>query len=113
MIAPMGGPLAAADFVALAARWIDRKTATQQFLRRVNAMDGSAVIGRNGAGDFAGLVIPNVWPGSDCIREYRLRRDHPVAGWRKNATVRALHAPETKTARRYSRDSLLPLTRYR
>ena len=29
------------------------------------------------SGDFAGLLIPNVWPGSDSVREYRLRRDHP------------------------------------
>ncbi len=77
MIASMGGPLAAADFEALAARWIDRQTAAQQLLRRVNAIDGSAAIGRNGAGDYSGLLIPNVWPGSDYIREYRLRRDHP------------------------------------
>jgi putative DNA primase/helicase len=77
MITPMGGPLIAADFEALAARWIDRETAAQQFLRRVNALDGSAAIGRNGARDFAGLLIPNVRPGADYIREYRLRRDHP------------------------------------
>jgi P4 family phage/plasmid primase-like protien len=77
MIAPMGGPLTAGDFEALAWRWIDRQTAKQQFLRRVNAIDGSAAIGRNGAGDFSGMLIPNVWPGTDYIREYRLRRDHP------------------------------------
>ena len=77
MIAPMGEPLTAEDFEALAARWIDRRTAKQQFLRRVNAIDGSAAIGRNGAGDFSGMLIPNVWPGTDYIREYRLRRDHP------------------------------------
>jgi putative DNA primase/helicase len=77
MIAPMGGPLTAGDFEALAARWIDRQTAKQQFLRRVNAIDGSEAVGRNGAADFAGLLIPNVWPGAEHIREYRLRRDHP------------------------------------
>ena len=77
MIAPMGGPLTAADFEALDARWIDQQTAKEQFLRRVSALDGSAAIGRNGAGDFSGVLIPNVWPGSDYIREYRLRRDHP------------------------------------
>lgn len=77
MTTPMGGPLIAADFEALAARWIDEETAKQQLLRRVDAIDGSAAIGRNGAGAFSGLLIPNVWPGSDYIREYRLRRDHP------------------------------------
>ena len=42
MIAPMGGPLNAADFEALAARWIDPQTAKQQLLRRVHAIDGSS-----------------------------------------------------------------------
>jgi hypothetical protein len=77
MTAPIGGPLTPDDLAALAARWIDGETAVRQLIRRVNAIDGSAIVGRNGAGDFAGLVVPNVWPGSDHIREYRLRRDHP------------------------------------
>jgi putative DNA primase/helicase len=77
MIAPMGGPLNAADFAALAARWIDTQAAMQQFLRRVTAIDGSAIVGRSGAGNYAGMVIPYVWPGEDSIREYRLRRDSP------------------------------------
>jgi hypothetical protein len=77
MINPIGGPLTPDDFASLATRWIDAETATRQFLRRVNGLDGSAAMGRNGQGDFAGLLIPNVWPGSDHIREYRLRRDHP------------------------------------
>jgi P4 family phage/plasmid primase-like protien len=77
MLTPLGGPLTPDDYAALAARWIDRETAAQQLLRRVNAIDGSAAMGRNGAGNFAGLLIPNVWPGSDHIREYALRRDHP------------------------------------
>jgi P4 family phage/plasmid primase-like protien len=77
MISPIGGPLTPDDFASLAMRWIDPETAARQYLRRVNSIDGSAAMGRNGAGDFAGLLIPNVWPGSDYIREYRLRRDHP------------------------------------
>ena len=77
MINPIGGTLTADDFASLAARWIDPETAAQHFLRRVNAIDGSAAMGRNGTGNFAGLLIPNVLPGSDHIREYRLRRDHP------------------------------------
>jgi hypothetical protein len=77
MINPIGGPLTPADVAALASRWIDPETAAQQLLSRVNTIDGSAAMGRNGVGNFAGLLIPNVWPGSDHIREYRLRRDHP------------------------------------
>jgi putative DNA primase/helicase len=72
-----GGPLTSNDLVALESRWIDRDTAKRQLLRRVDAIDGSALVGRNGTGNYAGMVIPNVWPGQDRIREYRLRRDHP------------------------------------
>ncbi len=78
MINPIGGPLTPRDLEKLEARWIDGKTARQQFLRRVTSIDGAVLAGRNGAGgDYAGIAIPNVWPGSDSIREYRLRRDHP------------------------------------
>jgi hypothetical protein len=77
MIQPAGGPLTSADLKSLAARWIDRGIAQAQLLRRVPSIEGARVIGKNGAGDFAGLLIPNVWPGTDYIREYRLRRDHP------------------------------------
>jgi putative DNA primase/helicase len=71
-----GGVLSAADLEALAARWIDREAAERQLLRRVNSLEGAEVVGKR-TGSFAGLLIPNVWPGSNHIREYRLRRDHP------------------------------------
>lgn len=77
MIPLPGEPLTASDLASLAGRWIDGETARRQWLRRVNSLDGAQIVGRNGAGDFAGLLIPNVWPGTDHIREYRLRRDHP------------------------------------
>src|SRR5262249_41580941 len=35
------------------------------------------IVGRNGAGDYAGIVFPYIWPGETGPREYRLRRDHP------------------------------------
>jgi putative DNA primase/helicase len=77
IIDPAAGALRTADFTSLAERWIDRKTAQSQLLRRVVSIEGARIVGRNGAGNFAGLLIPNVWPGTDYIREYRLRRDHP------------------------------------
>ena len=77
MNVPWGGALTDADYEALRARWIDAATAKAQFLRRVHSLDGAETMGRNGGGDFSGVLIPNVWPGSDSIREYRLRRDHP------------------------------------
>jgi hypothetical protein len=50
MIQPAGGPLTPADFKSLGARWIDRKTAQAQLLRRVVSIEGTRITGRNGAG---------------------------------------------------------------
>src|SRR5215468_6829760 len=73
-----GEPLTRADYDSLAARWIDRDTADRQFIRRVGSAAGAVIVGRNGrAGDYAGLLIPYLLPGTVQIRDYRLRRDHP------------------------------------
>jgi putative DNA primase/helicase len=74
-----GQALTRADYDALATRWIDRDTATQHFIRRADSATGSAVVGRNGrgGGDYSGLLIPYLLPGTGQIRDYRLRRDHP------------------------------------
>jgi hypothetical protein len=77
MIAIRGGPLEARDYSSLAARWIDTDMAGEQFIRRVDSIAGAEVVGRNGTGDYSGLLIPYVWPGEDRVREFRLRRDHP------------------------------------
>jgi len=34
------------------------------------------IVGRKG-GDYSGIAIPYFHPGSDQVRDYRLRRDHP------------------------------------
>lgn len=39
-------------------------------------MTGCDIVGRRG-GNYAGIVIPYFLPGSDQVREYRLRRDQP------------------------------------
>ena len=57
-------------------RWIDRDLADSAGLRRVDPLTGGEIIGRK-SGDYAGILIPYYRPGSDRIREYRLRRDHP------------------------------------
>jgi len=38
--------------------------------------DGREIVGRRG-GNYAGIIIPYFLPGSDRVREYRLRRDQP------------------------------------
>jgi hypothetical protein len=60
----------------LEARWIDRGLALQAGLRRVDSLTGGEIVGRR-SGNHSGIVIPYFHPGSDQVREYRLRRDHP------------------------------------
>jgi predicted P-loop ATPase len=38
---------------------------------------GGAVVGRRGGGDYSGILIPYFLPGSEQVRDYRLRRDRP------------------------------------
>jgi hypothetical protein len=69
--------LTSADFDKLASSGISPELAQQAQLRRVDSKEGGALVGRNGSGDYAGVVFPYVWPGESRPREYRLRRDHP------------------------------------
>jgi hypothetical protein len=72
----IGFVLSSADLAALEARWIDRRLAEAAFLRRVDSFTGTQLVGRKG-GDYSGIAIPYFAPGSQHVREYRLRRDHP------------------------------------
>jgi hypothetical protein len=74
---PYGGPLTAADLEQLAHSGIAAATAQSALLRRVSTVVGTEIMGRDGHGDFAGIIFPYIWPGSDVVREYRLRRDKP------------------------------------
>ena len=74
--ASVGCELNAADYSALEARWIDRALAERAGLRRVDSLTGGEVVGRRN-GDCAGILIPYFHPGSDRVRDYRLRRDQP------------------------------------
>ena len=71
-----GSDLAPSDFAALEARWIDRDLALAARLRRVDSAMGAELVGRK-TGNYAGIAIPYFLPGSNGVREYRLRRDHP------------------------------------
>jgi predicted P-loop ATPase len=72
----VGSALVASDYAALECRWIDRALADRAGLRRVDSLTGGEVIGRK-SGNYAGIIIPYHHPGSDHIRDYRLRRDQP------------------------------------
>ena len=72
----VGVGLTPADFASLEARWIDCRLGEAARLRRVDSFTGAQLVGRRG-GDYAGIAIPYFAPGSNHVREYRLRRDHP------------------------------------
>ena len=70
-------PLSKSDLENFARSWITPDLAQQAGLFRVDSATGGQLVGRNGKGDYSGIVFPYIWPGSDSPREYRLRRDHP------------------------------------
>ena len=43
----------------------------------MDSLTGGEIVGRRGGGDYSGILIPYFLPGSDQVRDYRLRRDHP------------------------------------
>jgi len=73
-----GGPLTEADVVAFSDRWLRLEDLEAALLRRVPSIEGAEVVGQTGRpGDYAGILIPYLWPGENAVRDYRLRRDHP------------------------------------
>src|SRR5215467_14225829 len=83
-------PLTAADLASLGASYITPELAAATDLRRVDTIEGAAIIGRKptASKDYAGLLIPNIWPGQTRPREYRLRRDHPDLEKRSDGSIR-------------------------
>lgn len=77
-----GGPLTEQDYTVLEHSGIGRELADTALLRRVTSHEGNAIVGRSGAGDYAGIIFPYLWPGEPGIREFRLRRDHPDIEYR-------------------------------
>ncbi len=84
---PVGSDLTSSDFSDLESRWIDRGRALQSGLRRVDSLTAGEIVGRKG-GNHAGILIPYFHPGSDQVREYRLRRDHPDLEWDSAGNLR-------------------------
>src|SRR5687768_14060515 len=76
-IISLGMDLTANDLAALDNNYITPEQAKQAGIFRVNSREGAALVGRNGRGDYSGIVFPYYWPGESKPREYRLRRDHP------------------------------------
>jgi len=71
------GSLTEADYANLERRWIDRPTADAARIQRVDSTAGRLLVGRRDHASYEGLAIPYFLPGESCVREWRLRRDHP------------------------------------
>lgn len=70
-------PLTDRDLAVLEKSYITPELAEQAGLFRVDSSEGARLLGRRNHGDYAGTVYPNILPGQDGAREYRIRRDNP------------------------------------
>ncbi len=89
MISLPGSALTSDDLARLASAGITPELAESALLRRVESLEGGQLIGRNGNGNYAGVVFPYTWPGVDGVREYRLRRDAPELEQKPDGSLRA------------------------
>lgn len=78
---PTINSLTESDLSTLDASFIDPDTAAAMRLSRVDRHEGGRLMGRHDGGDYAGIVLPNVLPGEDTAREYRLRLDNELKLW--------------------------------
>ena len=81
-----GGDLNESDFQRLEARWIRPEDAQVAGLRRVNSIDGREMFGRK-SGNLAGIILPNIKPGDQHVREYRIRLDKPELEYQIDGSV--------------------------
>jgi hypothetical protein len=83
-----GNNLTEQDYRMFERSWISQELANAAGIRRVTSLEGGQIIGRNGTGDYAGLIFPYIWPGEMTARDYRLRRDHPELEHRPDGTTK-------------------------
>jgi predicted P-loop ATPase len=86
----IGVSLTPADYAALEGRWIDRALADQAGLKRADSLTGGEVVGRK-SGNYAGILIPYFRPGSNQVRDYRLRRDQPDLEYDSEGNLKPCH----------------------
>lgn len=87
---PWGTDLTPGDLENLAQRYITPERAEQAGIRRVDSITGAAMFNRKKK-NMAGLIIPNVMPGEDRVRDYRIRLDFPDHEYRIDGTVREVN----------------------
>lgn len=88
----LGKSLTDSDYENLAKRWIDRITANDAKLRRIEHGEAMEALGRNGKGEYQGIWIPYVRPEESQVIGYRVRRDKPDYSLRADGS----HKPELK-----------------
>ena len=93
----IGHDLTPADLGTLETRWIDPDLARRAGLRRVDSLTGAEIVGRKG-GDYSGIAIPYFHPGSERVRDYRLRRDHPDMEYNPGAASRSSRSTSARRA---------------
>jgi P4 family phage/plasmid primase-like protien len=81
-------PLSQSDNQMLEKSWITPELAKSAGFHRVSSIDGGQLIGRNGSGDYSGIVIPYIWPGVPGIRENQIRLDHPELELKPDGTTK-------------------------
>jgi putative DNA primase/helicase len=82
-----GTPLTERDLEVLSHSFITPELADQAMLRRVSSAEGAAIVGRNGSGDYSGVIFPYVQPVNNFVRDYRLRRDNPDLEQHNDGTI--------------------------
>jgi len=87
----VGTKLTESDFERLENEsWITRDCAEGAGFTRVTSQEGALQMGRTDPADYAGILIPNIWPGETEPREYSLRRDNPEYEVKADGTRKAL-----------------------
>lgn len=76
------------DLDGLARSYIPPELARSAGLYRVDSSEGGRIVGRNGTGNYAGIVFPYQWPGEANPYAYRLRRDKPDLERRSDGTIK-------------------------
>jgi hypothetical protein len=82
-----GNGLTENDYRMFERSWIPSELADAAGIRRVTSLEGGQIIGRNGSGNYEGLIFPYIWPGESAARDYRLRRDHPDLEHKPDGTM--------------------------
>jgi hypothetical protein len=77
-----------ADLRLLSASFISPELAQSAGLFRVDSRDGGLLVGRNGNGDYAGIVFTYSLPCNPHPRDYRLRRDNPDLERKPDGTIK-------------------------